>query len=153
MTPAQRTRWAESIRGLALDLGLGEASPQEVDELGLLPAPRRAMRRALAALSQLPHHLLIDHLALPEVTIPQTPITRGDSRALSIAAASILAKVARDQIMDALDDRYPGYGFARHKGYGTAEHRAALRRSGPTPVHRRSYAPVAHALLMQGRSP
>jgi ribonuclease HII len=87
--------------------------------------------------------LLIDHLRLPEIPLDQSPVTHGDALVLSIAAASVLAKVARDRMLVALDQQYPGYGLARHKGYGTAQHQAALRRLGPCPIHRRSYAPVA----------
>jgi ribonuclease HII len=143
MTPAQRERWAHQISEVAVVVGLGEASPKEVDKQGLIPATRSAMARALSALVIPSDHLLIDHIRLPEIPLPQTSLTRGDSRALSIAAASVIAKVARDQTMRNLDDAYPGYGFARHKGYGTAIHRSALQHLGPCPAHRRSFAPVA----------
>ncbi len=143
LSPKARTRLAQRIRQTALASAVGMASPAEVDALGIVPATRLAMRRALAALPLTPDHLLLDWLRLPEVALPQTALPHGDARALSIAAASILAKVSRDALMERLDERYPGYGFARHKGYATTAHRAALRRLGPSPVHRHSFAPVA----------
>jgi ribonuclease HII len=143
MTPNQREFWASAIRQIALGVGLGVASSKEVDQRGLIAATREAMARALVDLGKQPEHLLIDHLPLPDIPLPQTVLTRGDSRALSIASASVIAKVARDQMMVDLDDHHPGYGFARHKGYGTLQHRAALAHHGPCPSHRFSYAPVA----------
>ncbi|OGO12965.1 MAG: ribonuclease HII [Chloroflexi bacterium RBG_13_68_17] len=143
MTARQRTRWAESIRQVALAWAVGEASVDEVDGLGPLRASRLAMTRALNGLRLQPVHLLIDHLCLPEVTLPQTALPHGDALVLSIAAASVLAKVSRDQEMVSLDCAFPDYGFGRHKGYGTPQHRHALQRLGPSAVHRRSYAPVA----------
>lgn len=143
MTPIQRELWASSIRKIALGIGLGVASSKEVDQRGLIAATREAMARALVDLGTRPEHLLIDHLPLPDIPLPQTVLTRGDSRALSIASASVIAKVARDQMMVDLDEHHPGYGFARHKGYGTPQHRDALTRLGPCPSHRFSYAPVA----------
>jgi ribonuclease HII len=143
MTPAQRELWASIIRQTALGVGLGVASSQEVDQEGLIAATRVAMARALTDLNEKPEHLMIDHLPLPEIPLPQTVLTRGDARVLSIAAASVIAKVARDHMMVDLDEHHPGYGFARHKGYGTAQHRAALAHLGPCPCHRFSYAPIA----------
>jgi len=142
MTSAQRARWAQAIQDLA-EAGVGQASPQEVDALGLIPATRLAMARALATLKVPPDHLLIDHLRLPDIPLPQTPITFGDQISLSIAAASVVAKVTRDRTMDELEREHPGFGFARHKGYGTEEHRRALAELGPTVIHRYSYMPVA----------
>jgi len=107
-----------------------------------VPATRLAMRRALDSLALLPQFLLLDALSLHEVVIPQRPIIHGDALCLSIAAASIVAKVTRDRIMEQEDAAHPGYGFARHKGYGTAEHLFNLRRLGPCPIHRFSFAPV-----------
>lgn len=143
LTPRQRRTCAANIRLLALDWALGEATCEEVDGLGPLAATRLAMRRALDRLALRPHHLLIDHLRLPDLPCEQTPLTHGDARVLSIAAASVLAKVARDQEMEGLSHTYPTYGFSRHKGYGTAAHLRALRRWGPCPIHRRSFEPVA----------
>ncbi len=148
LSPATRQRCSQEIRELALAVGIGEASAGEVDDLGLLPATRAAMQRAVEALDPKPSCLLIDHIQLPELDIPQEPITRGDQSVLSIAAASVLAKVWRDRLMTELGERYAGYGFERHKGYGTAQHRQALIRLGPCPEHRRSYAPVQRALLL-----
>jgi ribonuclease HII len=143
MTPNQRDLWASVIRRIALRIGLGVASSKEVDQQGLIAATREAMGRALEDLGTQPEHLLIDHLPLPDIPLPQTVLTRGDSRALSIASASVIAKVTRDQMMLDLDEHHPGYGFARHKGYGTPQHRAALTHLGPCPSHRFSYTPVA----------
>jgi ribonuclease HII len=142
MTPLQRTFWAAEIRAAALAWGVGFAGAGEIDALGIVPATRMAMQRALAQLWLPPRHLLLDALLLPGVPLPQTALVKGDARSLSIAAASVLAKTARDLRMSALEEIYPGYGFAAHKGYGTAEHIAALQRMGPTPVHRKSYAPL-----------
>lgn len=143
LTPRQRRRCAAEIRLLALDWALGEAASDEVDRLGPLEATRLAMRRAFDALAVQPGHVLIDHLRLPGMPCDQTPLTHGDALVLTIAAASILAKVARDQAMESLSRIYPTYGFSRHKGYGTASHLEALRRWGPCPIHRRSFEPVA----------
>jgi ribonuclease HII len=142
MTPAQRAVWAVKIKEIAAGWGVGQASCTEIDSIGILAATRLAARRALAALPFIPFHLLIDFITLPEVPIPQTCLVKGDARVLSIAGASILAKTARDTCMEQLDVDYPGYGFARHKGYGTAVHLAALQQSGPTPIHRFTFAPV-----------
>ncbi len=142
MTAAQRARWAERIRALAWHWGVGQAPAGEIDRLGILPATRLAMIRALNACGVSPQHLLIDALHLPGSAIPQTALIKGDARSLSIAAASVLAKTARDAYMQEQDTRYPGYGFAAHKGYGTAAHRAALARLGTCQLHRMSFAPL-----------
>jgi ribonuclease HII len=142
MTPLQREMWAERIVALAAAHGVGLVGPEEIDRIGILPATRLAMRRAVEGLSPSPDHLLIDHLRLPDLGLPQTPLTHGDALVLSIAAASVLAKVHRDQVMTALDAQFPGYAFAQHKGYGTQGHQDALARLGPSPIHRRSYAPI-----------
>ncbi|NPV74794.1 MAG: ribonuclease HII [Anaerolineae bacterium] len=142
MTPAERARWAAVIKETALSWGVGMASHEEVDQLGIVPATRLAMRRALEQLTAPPEALLIDALQLPEIDLPQSAILHGDALCLSIAAASVLAKTARDALMTAMDAIYPNYGFARHKGYGTSSHRAALEQLGPCEIHRRSFAPV-----------
>ncbi|RME08576.1 MAG: ribonuclease HII [Anaerolineae bacterium] len=139
MTPAQRAHWAARIREVALAWGVAFASAAEIDALGIIPATRLAVRRALAALTHPPDALLLDYLLLPEIGIPQTSLIKGDSRSLSIAAASVLAKTARDALMIEMDAQYPGYGFARHKGYGTPGHRQALARLGPSPLHRTTF--------------
>jgi ribonuclease HII len=139
MTPRQREANAGRIRQAALAWGVGFASVMEIDMLGILPATRRAVQRAIDALSIPPDHLLLDYLFLPEVSVPQTSLVKGDCRALSIAAASVLAKTARDALMCALDVQCPGYGFAIHKGYGTAAHRTAIDRLGPCSLHRKTF--------------
>jgi len=118
------------------------AEPEEIDRLNIRQASFLAMRRALAALSEPPSAVLVDGFPIPRLTLPQQALVRGDSRCLSIAAASIVAKVARDRLMVELDGRYPAYGLAQHKGYPTAAHLQALRRHGPSPIHRRTFAPV-----------
>ena len=142
MTARQRARWAEVIRSLACAWGVGFASAEEIDELGILPATRLAMQRAIGQLSPAPQHLLVDAVRLPAIELPQQALIKGDVRVLSIAAASVLAKTARDALMVELDGSYPGYSLARHKGYGTAAHRAALECLGPCALHRRSFAPI-----------
>jgi ribonuclease HII len=142
MTPLQRSRWAGQIRQMAVAWGVGMASNQEIDALGIVPATRLAMQRALQALKIPPQHLLIDALRLPEIEVPQTSLPHGDAVSLSIAAASVLAKTARDAVMVEFDHQFPGYSFARHKGYGTAAHSAALQRLGACPLHRFSFAPL-----------
>jgi ribonuclease HII len=113
-----------------------------IDELGIVPATRQAMGLAIVQLDLPPDFLLIDFLNLPGLSILQKGITSGDALSLSIAAASIVAKVTRDRLMIQLDARYPGYGFARHKGYGTRQHRESLARFGLSPIHRLSFAPM-----------
>jgi len=142
MTPRQRGVWAVEIRRTALAWGVGFASHTEIDALGILPATRLAMQRALAQLAFPPHHLLLDAVHLPEVALPQTVLIKGDVHSLSIAAASVLAKTVRDKLLVAWELEYPEYGFARHKGYGTAAHRQALQAKGPCPLHRLTFAPV-----------
>jgi ribonuclease HII len=137
---------ARIIRSRAVAWGIGLSDVATIDSQTILRATRLAMMSALRQLGIPPDALLLDAIRLPDVALPQTPLIKGDQRSLSIAAASILAKVARDDMMAALDADHPGYDFARHKGYGTTQHLAALTRLGPCPVHRRSFAPV-RALL------
>jgi ribonuclease HII len=151
LTPSQRMVWAEVIRSQAVAFALGSASAQEIDRLGIAPAVRLAALRAVQGLGLVPGHLLVDFLRLPEIDLPQTPIVKGDQRSLSIAAASILAKTARDALMRTLDSQYPGYGLASHKGYGTLAHCQALQRLGPSPIHRLTFAPVCAASQSQLR--
>jgi len=146
MTSRQRELWAGRIREIALAVGVGEAASLDVDGIGPLRATRLAMHRALQALAIEPRFLLLDFMRLPEIPLPQTCLPHGDGLALSISAASVIAKVWRDEGMKAIEESYPGYGFARHKGYGTASHREALGRLGPCPIHRSSFAPVASLL-------
>ncbi len=140
MTPLQREYWAPRIQEIALAWGVGFASAEEIDTVGIVPATRLAAMRALESLSLSPGHLLLDYWRLPECPLPQTALVKGDRRSLSIAAASVLAKTSRDALMRELDAQYPGYTFARHKGYGTPQHRQALRRLGLCPIHRKSFA-------------
>jgi len=142
MTPAQRTDWAGKIKSAAAAWGVGMASHQEIDTLGIVPATRLAARRALEMLPVLPEILLLDWLFLPGVPLPQTALIKGDGRILSIACASVLAKTSRDALMVEMDALYPGYGFAMHKGYGTQAHQAALRLHGPCLIHRMSFKPL-----------
>ncbi len=143
----QRQELDRRIREQAIAVAVGEVPPSEIDTLNIYQASLEAMRRAVVALSPAPEHLLVDARRVPGVPQPQTPLVHGDAIDGSIAAASIVAKVHRDAIMCSLDQRYPGYGFARHMGYGTALHLDALERLGPTPIHRRSFGPVARAAL------
>lgn len=123
--------------------GVGLADVAEIDSLNILRATHLAMKRAVEALDRAVDLILVDGRPVPGLPFASRAIVKGDAQSLLIAAASIVAKVTRDHLMDELDRQYPRYGFARHKGYGTAEHLAALREWGPTPVHRRSFAPVA----------
>ncbi len=150
-TPDERETLATAIRGVAHGVGVGVVAAEELDRYGLAVGNRLAMRRAVEALPWTPGYLLLDWVKLPELPIPQRAFARGDAMSLSIAAASIVAKVARDAMLAALDVDYPGYDFARHKGYGTAVHRAALRAYGPSPVHRFRFAPV-HAAAVAART-
>jgi ribonuclease HII len=143
LSAQQRHEAADAILCRCTAISVGWATHHVVDERGLTAANRSAMLRAVAALRARPDSLLIDYFRLPDCPLPQTSITKGDSRCLSIAAASIIAKVFRDRWMEKCEVRFPGYGFARHKGYGTPAHREALRRLGPSPIHRMSFAPLA----------
>jgi ribonuclease HII len=147
MTPRQRIVLADRIKEIALAWGVGSASSSEIDELGIVPATKRAMERALKMTNFQPDCLLLDSLAWPEMPIPQISIVKGDTLSLSIAAASILAKVWRDAYMQSLDEHYPQYGFGVHKGYGTAKHQAALLTYGACDIHRKSFAPIRRLTL------
>jgi len=146
LTALQRESLAEAIRQRAVSWAVAVVPAAEVDEVGPLVAAVRGMTRAVLALSPPADFVLIDARRLPDVPIPQQAVVGGDRRHLCIAAASILAKVHRDELMLDLDARYPGYGFAQHKGYGTSDHLAALASLGPSPEHRRRYAPVRDLL-------
>ena len=125
-----------------VQIGFGLADVGEIDEVNILRATHRAMARALAKLSPLPDHVLVDGLFVPGLPCSSTAIVAGDAKSLSIAAASVVAKVLRDSLMREMDRRYPEYGFAAHKGYGTKAHTQALLEHGPTPAHRRTFRPV-----------
>ena len=142
MTARQRARYEGCIKSVSIAWGVGSASEGEIDQLGIVPATCLAMQRAIDELVYPPNHLLIDYISMRDCACPQLSLPKGDCRSLSIAAASVLAKTARDAFMIAQDANYPGYGFARHKGYGTALHRAALKELGPTPFHRKSFKPI-----------
>jgi len=144
LSPSKRERLYDVIQAEALAVGVGMVPPDHIDELGIVPATKEAMALAIARLNNEhpPDFLLVDFLRLAQLDYPQKSIVHGDALSLSIAAASIVAKVSRDRFMIELDGQYPAYGFARHKGYGTPQHRAALDRLGPSPIHRFSYAPV-----------
>ncbi len=142
LSAAQRTTLAELVKESALGLAFGAQSAAEIDTSNILEATRQAMIQAITELIPEPDFLLIDAVRLPKVKIPTQSIIRGDAQSVSIAAASIVAKVYRDQLMTAYDTEYPGYGFARHKGYGTAEHQAALEKLGPCLIHRLSFRGV-----------
>lgn len=127
----------------AIRWAAGQASAREIDEMNILHATHLAMRRALEGLSPLPNHALVDGLPVKGLPLPHTAIVKGDATSLLIACASIIAKVTRDRLCRELDRLYPDYGFAQNKTYGTSPHLAALRRLGPCPEHRRSFAPVS----------
>ncbi len=146
LTSAARERLAPQVRRYATGVGVGSASHAEIDALGIVGATVAAMARAIRQLPQAADHLLVDALRLECDGLPCRAIIHGDALCCSIAAASIVAKVARDSLMVKLDALHRGYGFARHKGYPTPEHLAALERLGPTPLHRRSFAPVRRVL-------
>jgi ribonuclease HII len=142
LTPIKRHYLFEHIYEVALSVGIGIVSHEEIDTVGIIPATRLAMKQAIERLVDRPHSLLIDYLLLPEVPLPQKGIIKGDCRCLSIACASIIAKVSRDRLMLAMDSFYNGYGLAQHKGYGTEEHIVNLMKKGPSDIHRRSFRPV-----------
>jgi ribonuclease HII len=144
-----RERLADDIRRNAICWAVARAEVEEIDTINIYRAGLLALTRAVRALATCPDHVLIDARRLPELPLPQTPIIHGDALSLTIAAASILAKTARDALMGELDLAHPGYGFSRHKGYPTAEHFDALRRLGACPIHRRSFQPVREALGLE----
>ncbi len=148
VTESKRERLFQEIKEQALGFAVGSAEPAEIDALNILQATKLAMKRAVENLKVRPHFLLIDALELPNIKIPQQGIIGGDELSASIAAASILAKVSRDHWMRELHVLYPEYGFAKNKGYGTKEHLDALRRFGPSPLHRKSFAPVHQGELI-----
>ena len=148
MTARQRERVLVELQARAPALATGAATAAEIDRIGIVPATRLAMHRAVEALTVAPAFLLIDAIELPDLPLPQKPIVRGDATCLSIAAASIVAKVTRDRMMTSEDTAYPPYGFATNKGYGTRHHLRALEERGPCPIHRRSFAPVRQPALL-----
>jgi ribonuclease HII len=145
LSPEDREEYFAEIHQRALAIGVGGASHSEVDELNIFWATMLASRRAVLSLLRKPDHVLVDGRLIPELKLPQTRIVGGDRKSFCIAAASIIAKVTRDRMMIKYDAQFPGYGFAQHKGYCTPEHFAVLERLGPSPLHRRSFAPVWEA--------
>jgi ribonuclease HII len=142
LTPDKREKLFEIIMAQAISVGVGVVSPFEIDRINILQATRRAMLAAVQQLSPQPDYLLIDGISTIDSAIPQKTIKKGDSLSLSIAAASIIAKVTRDRLMIEMDATYPGYGFAGHKGYGSASHMEAIRKLGPSPIHRLTFGGV-----------
>jgi ribonuclease HII len=133
----------------AVAVGIGIVPPQVIDSVNILKATRLAMMQAVEKLDKQPHFLIIDRVTLSQCPIPQRGITRGDKLCLSIACASIIAKVTRDNMMKEFDIMYPGYGFAQHKGYGTGKHLCCLQKLGPSPIHRLYFAPVRNIIASQ----
>lgn len=148
LSPAVRTALAEEIRMAALAWGVGAVSAFTIDQIGIAAATRQAMAQAVAALATPPDYLLIDWVKLATINVPQESFTKADRQIVSVAAASILAKVHRDQLLTDLQRTYPLYGFDRHKGYGTAAHLAAIARHGPCAEHRHTFAPLAHTATL-----
>ncbi len=139
LSPKRRESLYEEILEKAVATGIGRAEPERIDEINILQATYEAMRAAIENLNLRPDVLLVDAVTIPQTDIPQVPIVKGDAKSVSIAAASILAKVTRDRLMAEYDRLYPGYGFAENKGYGTKAHIEALKRLGPCPIHRRTF--------------
>jgi ribonuclease HII len=142
LPPDERARLFEVIRASAVAIGVGQTSAAAIDRLNIAEATRRAMRRAVEALDIEPELVLTDFVELPGLRCPQRNLVGGDRRSATVAAASVVAKVTRDRIMESLDQEYPEYGFGRNKGYPTAAHRRALATYGPCPLHRRTFAGV-----------
>lgn len=147
LSEKRRIALAEEIKQKARCWSLGRAEPDEIDQLNILHATMLAMQRAVAGLAIQPDFVLVDGNRIPKLTMPAQAVVKGDSLVAEISAASILAKVARDLEMAELDQRYPEYGFAKHKGYPTKLHFEKLAELGATPFHRKSFAPVAKALM------
>ncbi len=142
LTPNQREESLRTMREASVILATGTATAAEIDDIGIIGATRAAMARAIDALPVRPDFLLLDAIQLPGIKIHQHSIIKGDAKCFSIAAASIIAKVTRDEIMRNADDDYPGYGFAQHKGYATRQHLDSLEAIGPCMIHRFTFAPV-----------
>ncbi len=149
MTPAERETMYDVIIREASAWAVGEADNSEIDRIGILNATKNAMKRAIAGMGKKPDHLLIDYVRLHDVPTPQIGLKHGDMLCLSIACASVLAKVTRDRWMEtAAAELYPQYGFGQHKGYGTRQHMDALRQYGPCPIHRMSFRPLSEELTL-----
>ena len=139
LSESRREELFLEIKEKAIAWSVGIVGPERIDEINILQATYEAMRQAISKLDPVPQVLLNDAVTIPGVAIPQVPIIKGDAKSVSIAAASILAKVTRDHMMEEYDKEYPEYGFAKHKGYGTPAHITALKEFGPTPIHRRTF--------------
>ena len=139
LSAKKRESLYEVIMAEAVSIGMAMEPPEVIDDINILQATYSAMRKAVMSMNPQPEFLLNDAVTIPGIEIPQCPIIHGDATSVSIAAASIIAKVTRDRLMEEYDALYPMYGFARNKGYGTAEHIAALKKYGPCPIHRRSF--------------
>lgn len=139
LSAAKREELYEEIMEKAVSVGLGFVDPKRIDEINILQATYEAMRQAISKLNPQPDLLLNDAVTIPQVSIKQVPIIKGDAKSISIGAASIIAKVTRDRLMEEYDHMFPGYGFASNKGYGSAEHIKAIKGQGPTPIHRQSF--------------
>ncbi len=146
LSVSERDRLYAAIMDRAVGVGVGSSTAEEIDRINILEATKLAMRRALGELAPAPDYLLIDAVSLTGVLLPVRPIIKGDALSLSIAAASIVAKVTRDRLMAQFHEIYPQYNFLSHKGYGTEEHLARLAEYGPSPIHRRTFAPVSAVL-------
>ncbi|HXI21247.1 MAG TPA: ribonuclease HII, partial [Gemmatimonadales bacterium] len=146
--PEERDRLFDIIRARAEAIGVGVVDHVTIDRINILQATRLAMAQALGALAVEPELVLTDFVEVPGLRCPQRNLVEGDRRSASVAAASIVAKVTRDRIMEAADREYPAYGFGRHKGYATPEHREALERHGPCPLHRRTFAGIWSQLTL-----
>lgn len=152
LSAKRRDFYFDLIRDVALATGTGFAEAEQVDTLNVVGATRLAMAQAIDSLSPAPAYLLLDHLRLPDVPLPQQAFARADSISLTVAAASVIAKVTRDRLMVEQHRRFPVYGFDQHKGYGTAQHQSALKQNGPCSIHRQSYGPV-RAVLPAAKAP
>ena len=139
LSAAKREELYDEIMDKAIAVGIGMVGPERIDEINILQATYEAMRQAISKLEPQPDLLLNDAVTIPGVSIKQVPIIKGDAKSISIGAASIIAKVTRDRMMEEYDHIFPEYGFASNKGYGSAEHIAAIKKYGPTPIHRRSF--------------
>ena len=139
LSASKREELYDVIMREAVSVGIGMRSPERIDEINILQATYEAMREAVSKLEVVPQLLLNDAVTIPQITIPQVPIIKGDAKSVSIAAASIVAKVTRDRMMEEYDKVFPEYGFASNKGYGSADHIAALKKYGETPIHRKTF--------------
>ena len=150
LTEKERNRLFGIIQEEAIAVGVGISDNNDIDSINILQATLRAMEKAVNQISPLPDYLLIDGISRILLNIPQKTIKKGDSLSISIAAASIIAKVTRDRIMENYDKEYPSYGFARHKGYGSAKHLEAIAKFGPSPIHRKTFRGVKEYVVDHG---